>query len=316
MNIESFMTGLLGMARVSPLVWAVCLGAALTLIGVLMLNWGATRRLKWQLRHEREEHALERNTQLRREVYLRAAQELVTANDHLLSISQLDPRVGPMQGLHAFFACSAQVQLIADAKTSQLMGQLAGVYGELALKAFTRARPIHDLNAAIDVRNGFYERSQAEVNRVLAAMARLNDTVQESGHHFMVLQKAFVHHQELASKYAGEREVLLEKRNLLRHNFVRDLLQDMKQISEAQYPVMVALRQELGLGGSLDEFRWQMEAQWSRLDAQLDAALEGWAPSHDAKTPPGAPPIDELSPAALVEAALHSRPGSHVEDRY
>lgn len=296
------------MTQFALALWAASLGAILIWVGVLLVNWGATRRLKLRLRHEREDRVQVRSAELRRDVYLQIAQELVKASDHLLSLPLRDAQAGPMHGLEAFFACSTQVQLVADTRTSQLMGQLAGVYAELALKAFTRARPIQDLNAAIAVRDGFYERSQAEVNRVLAAMARLNETVQESGQHFMALQKAFVHHQELASKHAAEREALWTQRHALHQAFVRDLLQDMKRVSEAQYPVMVALRQELGVEGNLDEFRWQMEAQWTRFDAQLDAALDSMG-GHLPTEPDlrHAHSAAELSPASLVDAALQDR---------
>jgi hypothetical protein len=295
---------------VPGLVWGVLLGALLTIIAVLLFHWGTARRLTQQQRFERDERAAERTAVLRREVYLHAAQELIKANDYLLTIPQLDARQ-PMQGLQGFLASVAQVQLVCDVRTAQLVGELAAMYPELALKAYGKARPIQDLQVAIEASDDACTRAQAEVQRVLAAMSRLSEGTPESGQNFLALQKAFLHQQELATRHGHEREGLCQQRNTLHRRFVRELLLDMKRLSEAQFPVMVALRQELGLsGGRLDEFRWQMGAQWTRLDAQLDGAIEALEPEGHAALTAGeaARPIEEQSPSALVEAALNGTP--------
>ncbi len=61
-----------------------------TVGGVLISNGSNTKRLKLQLQHDANEKTKERTAALRREVYLRAVEELVKANAHLATLPQLD----------------------------------------------------------------------------------------------------------------------------------------------------------------------------------------------------------------------------------
>src|SRR4051794_30236818 len=75
---------------VPDVIWSALIASLLTLSGVLVSNWSNTNRLKLQLQHDAHEKSKERVSTLRRDVYLRVAEELVRANAHLGSLPQLD----------------------------------------------------------------------------------------------------------------------------------------------------------------------------------------------------------------------------------
>jgi hypothetical protein len=268
---------------IPDVVWSAVIASVLTLSGVLVSNHSNTNRLKIQLRHDAEQKAAERTAVLRREVYLRATEELTKANSYLASLPQADlTQTNAAQGLQGFFAEAAKLQLVAEPQTALLVNQLVADYGELLLKLLARLGPLQRARIDITICNGLYEQSQSEIKRLLAEMAKFNEGLQTNHAVFEVLQESYNFHQEQAQRYSSERAEhwnVFNKGNL---EFCRDLAHEMQHLSELQIPVLVAIRQDLGLTGELDTFREQMQANSDRMKKQLDelinALQEGLTP--------------------------------------
>lgn len=259
---------------IPDVIWSGVIASALTLSGVFISNWSNTNRLKAQLKHDSEEKAKERKANLRREVYLLAAEELVKANNHLAKLPQLDiSKNNPADALQEFFASAAKLQLVSEPKTSLLVSELVTTYGELVLKTISKTRPIQELRVDIAIRDDHYNRAQAEISRILAAMAQFNESAQTDSVIFTALQNSFEFHQGQAAQLASEREELWKRHNSLHIEFVKELVIEMKLIGERQIPVMVEIRRELDLKGDADEYLQQMRKQWGRINTQLDAVL-------------------------------------------
>lgn len=268
MAISAFITS------IPDVIWSGVIASVLTLSGVLISNWSNSNRHKAQLKHDSDEKAKERKANLRREVYLLAAEELVKANNHLGKLPQLDiTKSNPADGLQGFFAAAAKLQLVSEPKTSLLVSELVTTYGELVLKAISKTLPIQELRVDIAIRDDHYNRAQAEVSRILATMTQFNESAQTDAIAFAALQRSFEFHQGQATIIASEREGLWKQQNSLHITFVKELLTEMKVIGEQQVPVMVEIRRELDLAGDADEFLQQMNNQWKRISSQLDAVL-------------------------------------------
>jgi hypothetical protein len=259
---------------IPDVVWSGIVASFLTLSGVLISNWDNTRRLKRQLQHDSDEKAKERTAALRREVYLNAAEELTKASSHLGSLSRIDlTKADPSEGLKDFFGAAAKLQLVAEPKTALLVNQLVGAYGELVIKLIAALMPLQLARADIDLNNGFYEKSQAEIDRILAEMTRFNETVQKDQSVFLALQNSYKFRESQAAEYARLRAAGLILYNRLTITFNRTLLTDLRHLLELQIPVFIEIRRDLGLIGELDVFRTQMRAQWEKISKQFDAVL-------------------------------------------
>lgn len=259
---------------IPDVIWSGVIASVLTLSGVLISNWSNTNRLKAQLEHDSDEKAKERKANLRREVYLLAAEELVKANNHLAKLPQMDiSKSNPADALQEFFASAAKLQLVSEPKTSFLVSELVTTYGELVLKAISKTRPIQELRMGITIRDDHYNRTQAEISRILAAMTQFNESAQTDAAVFTALQNSFEFHQGQAAQLASEREELWKQHNSLHIGFVKELVAEMKLIGERQIPVMVEIRRELDLKCDADEFLQQMRKQWERISIQLDTVL-------------------------------------------
>lgn len=261
-------------ASIPDVIWSAVIASVLTLSGVLLSNWSNTNRLKIQLKHDSDEKAKERLATLRKEVYLNAAEESVRANAYLGSLPQADfTKTNAAEGMQDFFAAAAKLQLISEPQTSLQVSELVSTYGELLFKAMAKVRPIQKLQTDIASLDNLYISAQAEVSRVLAAMTQFNEAAKTDDAVFRALNVSFDFQQGQANKFAAERGALWEKRNRLHLAFAREFVVDMKLSAERQMQVMIELRRELEVGGDADAFMRQMNAQWKRMKAQLEALL-------------------------------------------
>lgn len=260
--------------EIPDVIWSGVIASVLTLSGVLLSNWSNTNRLKLQLKHDSEEKAKQRKADLRKDVYLLAAEELVKANAHLASLPQADlTKVNAADGLQGFFSSATKLQMICETKTSLLVSELVGAYGELLLKVLSKVQPIQHLQTEIAIHNDYYNQALSEVSRVLAAMTQFNESAKSDDAVFDALNRSFEFQQGQANKFAEERSELWRQRNALHLAFAREFIAEMKLIGERGMYVMVEIRRELDVGGDINEFLKQMNKQWQRMSAQLDAFL-------------------------------------------
>jgi hypothetical protein len=268
------MTLLAAILQIPAVVWAAVLASALTLGGVTASNWSNTKRLRMQLQHDAEEKAKQRKAELRRDVYLSAAEELVKANAHLSRIPHLDfTKVNPSEGLLGFFAAAAKLQMVAEEKTALHVMDLVGLYGELLLKILASAHPVQVSQIDIAILDNEYENTQTEIKRLLAAMALQSESGTADQKVFAALNQSFTFHHQRSEQIAKERAESWRQRNSAQMSFLREFMPQMKIIGENGMLLMVAIRRELEIGGNVDLFMTQIESQWQRASALLDVFL-------------------------------------------
>jgi len=259
---------------IPDVVWSGVIASALTLSGVLIANRSSTNRLKLQLEHDASEKAKERTATLRREVYLRAAEELVKANAHLAGLPQIDlSKTNLGDGLQGFFSAAARLQLIAEPKTALLVNQLAAEYGELVFRLMTHLVPVSDAKSDIQIADDLYSKAQAEVNRILSEMTKLNESGRPAPSVFEALDRSLRFQQDQAAKYASKRNDAWERFNQHNITFQKYLLSQLRDIGSKQIPVMIEIRRDLGLTGDLAEIEASMKKQWLRMEAHFDALI-------------------------------------------
>lgn len=260
---------------IPDVVWSGLIASFLTLSGVFLSNASNTKRLRMQLDHEASEKVKQRKAELRKEVYLKAAEEFVKANAHLGSLPQLDPaQVNIGQGMLGFFAASMKLQMVSEVHTSVLASQLSEKYAELLFKLSARAFPIQQLNTDIVIATDHYENMQSEIQRILAAMAQQNESGKPDPAVFNALSQSFEHYREQSENISSDRNRLWQEKNAKHLEYARALVPEMKSINRQGVLLMVEIRRELNVGGDIDVFLENMEAQADRIAGYLDELLE------------------------------------------
>ena len=264
-------------------VWSGVVAAITALLGtfggVIGTNWGNTKRLNRQLEHDTEEKAKERLLAIRRELYLKAVDANVRGLAYFGSLAQVDltaPDVSaPFQDV---LAAAAQLQLVVNQSTVQFISSLVSAYGELQLKLIAKVFPIHNLRSEIDTQSTLYDNTQAEIKRVLSTMTQYNESGQHDQERFDRLTRSFELARNMAQKTAAERSELWNRKNTLHRQFLKDMLPELKQISELQIYVLVELRRELDIEGDIEIFKRIMRAQVERMEkavCEFDRTMYG-----------------------------------------
>ena len=174
------------------------------------------------------------------------------------------------------------MQLVAEPKTALLVNALVASYGELFIRLLQRIIPLQRARADISINDTLYNKSSAEVARILGEMTKFNESAQINPPVFSVLRNAVDFHQRQVEEYAAARSAAWSEFNQLNADFCRQLLLDMRTIGEQQIPVLIEIRRDLRLTSELSAFRAQMDDQWNQMKHQFDTllrALENAQPS-------------------------------------
>jgi hypothetical protein len=140
MKVMNMLSELLGLiAKIPDTFWGVIVGGIISLMSVLLTNRANYQRLQAQLSHERELRKKERELSLKKDIYLAAAEAIVTG---MTAIGYFPDMNKPTNKLTEAFAekspSIAKVHIIAEKETVRvvlnLMGELAKAYQQLSTK--------------------------------------------------------------------------------------------------------------------------------------------------------------------------------------
>ena len=213
---------------IPDVVWSGVVGATITLLGVGISNRGNTNRLKLQLKNDSAEKVRARLAELRRDVYLEFAEQLVVASDHVGSLPDWEFKNGNVhQKLAGFFAASSKLQLICSEDTADLAAELTGKFQAIVLKSTNRAVALFNVKSQIDLVDSAFQQYESEVKRVLAAMAAFNESAQTDQKIFAALQRAYDFNQSQVVEQGTLRNKLWTKRNELHIEYARATLADL-----------------------------------------------------------------------------------------
>lgn len=262
------------LTSIPDVIWSGVIASLLTLGGVLLANRSSTTRLRIQLQHESQEKARQRRSELRRDVFLVAAEESVKANSYLATLPSSDlsnpDAITPIQ---SFFAAAAKIQMIADTKTALYASQLVGNYGQLLFKVLQLARPIQSAKVDADLSKQHYDEAQVEIKRILAAMTALNESGKPDPEKFAALGRSFEFQRAQADKFAAEQQHSLNQAKVFHVKFLKDFLPSVKEIGVKTMKLMIEIRREFEIesdGGAMEN---ELRAQWQRMDESINSLL-------------------------------------------
>ena len=160
------------LSSVPDAVWAAIMASLLTLSGVVLTNRHFTSRQKQQLAHEKEQSAIAREFDLRRSVYLDAAEEITLALQHLSNIAHIDTaKENISKPLTGFFISTNKACLVASTETVAVLNNFLIEFSQAFFELLEKTTPIQNARTTRDIQNTAYDKYQAEVLRLLAASA-------------------------------------------------------------------------------------------------------------------------------------------------
>lgn len=255
-------------------VWATSVGAGIAYFSVAATNRNHRKTLVDQRKHESVENDKERKIALRKDVYLKLAEEIVSASGYLGTLSQVDiSKINIQKELKGFQIAANQAALIAEPATSYLILELNGQFQELVIEAISRLLPISLLINDQQTQVSLYDKTQFEIHRILADRLRMSETNDPDAERFAQLGRSFEFQTAMAEKYSAERQRLGDELTASSVGYGRFLLEKMKPIAIDQVKVLVAIRDELGIESNIEKFSTLLSEQRERMARKVDEAF-------------------------------------------
>ena len=232
------------LAAIPDVVWAAVGASIITLLGVFA-----------QLKHDAKQRNREREMQLRREVYLPAAEHMAATISYIGKLPNIDFDIhGETEPIQRVIVSVAKINIIGSdetiAATNILLGKLNLLVGQLMYQKL----PLIKLKHEIETLEKIIENCQARRGAALADMKNLNFSKETDQGLWKLVQSQFTNAQEDETKYQNQ---LGEKRD----NWMRltcDMLVECtkvgRQIQSFVMPVLLSIRKELNL--PLDQERY------------------------------------------------------------
>lgn len=212
---------------------------------------------------------------MRKDVYLRAAEDLVKASSYLGSLAQTDlTRSNFGSELQNLFVSSAKLSLVAEEETGKAVADLLIAYNGLFFDLLIEIQPISSLKNRIQILSENYEKSQSEIKRILAEMTNQNESGAPDPKRFNALNISFDNQQRISKGLTDERSECFNKLNHLNKKYVLKLINELKEITNLQVPVMACIRKELEINTDVDKYKEQVQRNTERIIRQLDKFLD------------------------------------------
>lgn len=244
-----------GLSRIVPdAAWSGIVAALAALGGVLISNASSERRQRQQIEHEERERARDRSNELRRQVYLEAAEQVSRAVSALSELPSKDPtNLASGSVVGGLLAAAAKLQVVAEPGTVVLVNEYMMAFANVLMNVLLRAIPVRTARGEIDVHHSFYQRAEAEVTRILEARGRLLEAPAHDPAEFAALTDSLERAMRAVGEFAEKRRRAWDVFNRANFEFQQALLNDTAALNERQLSLSLAIRGDLGLAS--DEVR-------------------------------------------------------------
>jgi hypothetical protein len=259
---------------VPDVIWSGVIASCITLAGVMLSNWSNTKRLEKQLSHDAKERANDKISNIRKEVYLKAVEDIATTNIHVATIADRDLTKSDMSiEFQTIAATMEKLKIVAEPKTAILAAELNVQFGALVLKLLPKLVPLHEARSDIEINNTAYDKALADASRVMQEIHKFNEDGRQDVAILQALQKSHDFFRHQFEQYAEARSQAYEKCDVRLRAFNEELLPQMKELSKTQLKLIVSIRNDLGVTTDVGELQRQLERHWAVIEAGYSDAM-------------------------------------------
>jgi hypothetical protein len=242
----------------------VIIGAVITGVGTvfvttittLIANRHARTLQRSQFKFDGEERKAENLMQIRREVYLQAADALVGLTSTLgRGINFSEPDEPLNAAAQAFGAAIARVQVAGTPETAVRAAALARVATAQSLQFITERIPLRSRQGDIATAASMRDEQQRDVDRLIELMRNFNLELSTDELRWKAIQRQMEFAVKQRDKYSDEWSRLLDEQSHASLKLMLSLPERMQAISEASGPLLESIRLELGNESASEQLR-------------------------------------------------------------
>lgn len=251
--------------------WGVLAGSLFTLIGVALTNHANFKRLERQLEHDRGLKADERKLNLKKDVYLPAA-EAISAG--LMAIGRLaDLRIPQDKLLSDWIEKSpaiAKAQLVADEATTEAIARFNAELGATMFRLLAIRLPLTTRLQSADSLMQQVSRHSTENDRMLELSKEMNLSGTHDEQRQTTIDSYFQFNQqritELLAQHNGQTQALFSDQM----QFSKDCQQATAALSILLIPLLACTRKELNLPFNAESYGRITREAHEKIAASLE----------------------------------------------
>lgn len=278
--------------------WGVVVGSFFSIAGVAITNRASDRRLRTQFEHERESKTKYREMELRKEVFLSAAEALAAGMNTIGRFSNFDiPNDQVTQPYVEKVSAISKVHVIAQTETILPLAQFTSRLGALYMELFARRHELMSERNSIALIDNQVAQFGKERDRILEMIKQHNIEGVVDQRRWKVLQENFEFEQKRIHDALAHRTQLAGALQPKHLEFMRQCLSNTQLLGELLIPVLTAVRRELEL--PLDEvaYRQAMEESYVRQQEAIDGFIRKFMPKD----------VQTMIPPGFAEEAVQSK---------
>lgn len=252
-------------------IWGAVIASLLTLSGVFFTNRENRRSLERQLAHDVEKVRIDRDHDLKKDVFL----EVASSYSKTLSvIGKLGNIEIPLEDLAKIFdehgPIAAKMYLIAKEETVERALDISNEISRIYLELLRSRRVFQDARNAIDIYKEIMSKADIEKDRVLETMKEMNLSGVKDRSKFDYLNILFEAAEKRRNDAEKEISDLESKHNENYYVFMKQCMQEYSRLSVEISGLIVAVRSELNTANDDDQFSKIMKHAMDEMKKNFD----------------------------------------------
>ncbi len=168
----------------------------------------------------------------------------------------------------------SKISLISTEETIKTITELSTKYQTLILKLMPKLFSLNMIKTDIDIQNNFYNESQKEIKRVLMLMRENSESVNISSERYYHLNETYKFEQGQSDTYNEKRKDFNKQYLQGQIIFIKELIEEMKEISPLINSTFYNLRQELEINTDIKYLNPIFEAQEKAINSELGKFID------------------------------------------
>lgn len=245
-------------------------------------NRAANKRLITQLSIEAKERSHERELSLRKEVYLKAAEEMTRAQQFLSELSKgnigkLDTRAW----LDGFSSSTSKIHIVGTDDTIRAVVGVMGQFSTSVLRLMALAIPLDELKTDIEILSKSIDDNSVKRERFLNEMTEFNLRADKDKQRWSALQSNFDYvHSEIQND-VDERSKKWNEHNSYQRKFSIECIKDSIELGKLAILTVISIRKELNLPFDEESYKTLMHDQMVQLESMLGHFMKNLENSGD-----------------------------------
>lgn len=225
--------------------------------------------------HDSAEKSRERITGIRREVYLRAADEAHKTIRHFINLPYINlAETNPSEELHGFHSILSKLKLVAEPSTLSLVTELDAECNGLFVRLLMKVQPIQDARTnliGIEENFAFFSKKTIET---LAEIKILSESANPDTLRLDSLIKDHKTYLSIVAAYEQTRNTQQEELDRLLKAYSNVVYSELAPFGKLLIQIEIEMRGELGLTTDVVAYAAQMDRQRVELGDLLERTLD------------------------------------------